>query len=307
MQPDPQHVNQFATGGPRGRYLCTAAVGAMALDAFTAGRIRTTAAEIDRNQDDHDTNGIGLDDVATAWRRGWGLTFSHGARSWGALMARWRAGDGAALQGRMAVVPRQYRTQVNFIGGHALYVSRQTRPGWLLVFDPIATAPREWPETVVQAFYLSGLALAGWGTGAGGATATAAAGQLVSQPDVRTSLAAYLGIPASTVVTDAHIRLAADRIATATGAWNRAFPVIHEEFKLYLAGHPGITAGAFPIVTNQDGTAPRSDDPTGNILALVGNVAGATGVGGIIRDGLLLAFVLALVLLGLYTLVRSEQ
>ncbi len=127
----------------------------------------------------------------------------------------------------------------------------------------------------------------------------------VASTDQRTNLAAYLGIPPATGVTVDHVKAAADRIATASGAWNRAFPVVFAELKLYLDGHPSINAGDFPIALTAAGAPPRSAAPTGNIFAVSANVAYATGVGGVVRDGLMLAFLLTIVLVGLYMVARS--
>lgn len=53
--------------------LCMCAEGAVALDAHTQGRIRTYPGAVHDNQDDN-SGGIGVDDVKTAWARGWGQT-----------------------------------------------------------------------------------------------------------------------------------------------------------------------------------------------------------------------------------------
>lgn len=53
--------------------LCMCAEGAVALDAHTQGRIRTSPGQVHDHQDDN-SGGIGVDDVKTAWSRGWGQT-----------------------------------------------------------------------------------------------------------------------------------------------------------------------------------------------------------------------------------------
>lgn len=187
MQPAPVHVNQFDAGGrfPNGtsstRYDCSVAVGIMEADAATGGRVRPTATQLRGLQGDQDRDGIGLDDVATALGK-LGVQTSHGRKLWTALMARWRAGDGAGIQGNYAVVPAPETSQPGGRFGHAIYVQRETRPGYLLVDDPLAKQAREWRTSVVRNFYVSGLALGSWVTSSsagGSAAATGSSGGTV--------------------------------------------------------------------------------------------------------------------------------
>lgn len=337
MLPDPVHVNQFTTGGARGRYLCTAAAGAMALDAYTQGRIRVGAKAIDDLQDDKD-GGIGLDDVAVAWKRGWGLTFSHGRRSWTTVRARLAKGDGLVLQGSYAVVPTAYRAQKTFTGGHAIYVSRLV-PGGVRVFDTIANGPTVWPEAVVRNFYLSGLANAGWGSGtAPGVTPPPPGGSgdpVVSPPPtnvtgkvVRIATGQTVSTGSCTQVTilapgplgDAQRVIPVPRESLAdpctvcpTGwskAWYEPSPV-EQIFGGWIAlkdtgGQPN--ACVAPNVKVGD-SGPASN--LGGIVGEAGEVAGAAvaaavaGLGPALTPLLYLAAVLALVLMGLYLLARS--
>lgn len=299
-QPDPLHVTQF--GGPRGPLLCTAAVGAMALDAFTAGRIRTTAQRIDELQDDH-SGGIGLNDVATAWKRGWGLTFRNGPASWLTLRARWLAGDGAGIQGLYRVVPVAIRADKNFTGGHAIYVSRFTRTGFLRVFDPIRTGPIEWPESVVRNFYLSGLALAGWGSGstAGIPTATNASSSTNPRPPGVTgdllTVAQWLGIPPGTPFDQSVADQLERKLNSTWGpqAISRLMP-----FYRALVGS-GLTAGAIDSPARGDGTSFGGAVGVPEIAQAI-----VDGIGGIVTNAVWLIAIFAIVLLGLYLLVKAD-
>lgn len=195
----------------------------------------------------------------------------------------------------------------------AIYGRNQIRPGTRT--DTVQTFPFVWaPSSDGNAPDAYGDQLAGWiaswarqypaaGSNAPGATPGAAPAS--SSPDVRTTLAAYLGIPASTVVTMEHVKTAADRIATASGAWNRAYPVVLAELRLYLEGHPGIQAGAFPIVLNEKGQPPRTGevgplDPIGGLVAPI-----TDAIGGILTNFGYLVAILVLIILGLWLLVRS--
>lgn len=333
MLPDPVHVNQFSTGGARGRYLCTAAAGAMALDAFTSGRIRVGARDIDDRQDDHDSNGIGLDDVATAWRRGWGLTFSHGRRTWTTARARLAKGDGLVLQGSYAVVPTAYRAQKTFTGGHAIYVSRLV-DGGMRVFDPIANGPTVWPEAVVRNFYLSGLATAGWGSGTttgpgrddwstnpGQATTTPGkVVQIATGNAVSTGSCSQVTILAPGPLGDAQRVIPipreslADPCTVCPTGWSKAWyepSLVEQIFGGWIAlkdtgGQPN--ACVAPNVKVGD-SGPASN--LGGVAGEAGEVAGAAvaaavaGLGPALTPLLYLAAVLALVLMGLYLLARS--
>jgi hypothetical protein len=145
----------------------------MALDAFTGGRVRPTVTAMRAAQNDHDGNGIGLDDVTVAWRK-FGYRFQHGPVLWATLMARFRRGEGAILQGMSGGLGR---FAIGRNVPHAIYVQRSTPQGHLVVNDPLASGSRAIPEADVRRFYLTGLARAGWGAGtAPGATPAASGG-----------------------------------------------------------------------------------------------------------------------------------
>jgi hypothetical protein len=299
MQPDPTHVNQFSTGGARGRYLCTAAAGAMALDAFTAGRIRVGAKDIDDRQDDS-SGGVGLNDVATAWKRGWGLTFSHGPRSWAAVRARLAASDGVVLQGLYAVVPVIYRAQANFTRGHAIYAARLPRPGWVRVFDPIAKGATEWPEPVVRNFYLSGLALAGWGVGATTGPGAAPGERLGGWGDL-------ISFPVGHIITAADITTILVTLQRA-GWFDDEGPAAEV---VALAQYRGVlervALGRPWTKALQDELAAAAGSAASDPLGLAGVADTITrGLGQVATTAVILAAVLVITVAGLYLLARGE-
>lgn len=183
--PAPVHVTQ-RDGSPWAPYGCMGAVGAMALDAFTGGRVRVSMHEVRRNQDDQ-AGGIGLDDVATAWSRGWGLTFSQGARSWDQVRARLAAGDGAAVTINYGRLGSSRAPGSSFTGPHALYLQSLT-PAGIVTNDPLRSGPVTLPESVVRAAYAGS---AGWGIGA---TATAGPGDQAGVDQLYTMLRGKYGV-----------------------------------------------------------------------------------------------------------------
>lgn len=301
MQPDPVHVCQFDAGA-RGPYLCTAASGAMALDAFTSGRIRVGAARIDELQNDHDRNGIGLNDVAVAWKAGWDLTFSNGRRSWTTVAKRLQAGDGAVLQGSYAVVPAKYKAQANFNGGHAIYAARYTGPGLIQVHDPIRRSKTVWPESVVRNFYLSGLAAAGWGTGkpgsgtgggSGGGGATVTAGLL-------DEFLATIGRSQSDLIRDEDVvpfvKFMQSKGLVPGGSPANPLIAAFDRSVRNLVGQPWSSVGQGLL---DQATAP---DPFGIVTAVNGAVG---ALGDVVVNAVWLIAILVVILLGAYMLARS--
>jgi hypothetical protein len=96
-----------------------------------------------------------------------------------------------------------------------------------------------------------------------GGTSDKAVLAVAGAPATPTTLAAYLGVDPATPVTDAMIASAANKIATATGMFNRAYPVIYAEMALLLKNSPGITAGKFPLSLTATGTPPGTDPGAG--------------------------------------------
>lgn len=164
--PAPIHVRQLDGSAWAGSG-CMGAAAAMALDAYTRGGIRVSMHAIRANQSDR-SGGIGLDDVAEAWRKGWSLTLVHGSPSWATVRGRLAQGDGAIVTIRYGTLG-QWRAQGStFTGAHALYLQRLTSgPGgaagsWVQVNDPLRSSAAVLPESVVRAAYTGG---AGWGKG----------------------------------------------------------------------------------------------------------------------------------------------
>jgi hypothetical protein len=326
-QPAPVHVNQFSAGGrfPDGkssaRYDCAVAVGVMMADAGTGGRVRPTTTELRGLQTDQDTNGIGFDDVALALGKR-GVQLEHGRKAWPTLTARWRAGDGAGVQGLYSVVPRPYTSQPGGRFGHALYVQRYSRPGWLLVDDPLAATAREWPESVVRNFYFTGLALAAWVTG------SSAGGSAGGSSSDGTILAVFSGQSASSC--------ADVRILAPGNAGIGLYPIPHEDIGRpcveCAAGFVPAVVSVGPVQSLQGFTAPQDlpagapnacvragtkpgDRPSSDPGAVVGNALGSIidipaligGLGDVARNVMLLGFALVALLVGLYILATGDR
>lgn len=161
--PPPVHVHQL-DGSPWARSGCMGAAGAMALDAYTRGAIRAGMNAIRANQDDRD-GGIGVDDVAVAWSRGWGLTFAHGSPSWAAIGDRLDRGDGVVVAVNYGAMRSSRAPGSSFTGAHALYLQRRERTPYgprIAVNDPLRTAAIMLPEEDVRRAYIGS---AGWGKG----------------------------------------------------------------------------------------------------------------------------------------------
>lgn len=173
--PPPAHIHQLDGSAWQGS-ACMGAAGAMALDAYSAGSIRVGQAAIRANQDDQ-TGGIGLDDVATAWQRGWGQRLTQGSRSWSTVRARLLKGDGAIVAVNYGAMGSSRAPGSTFVGAHALYVQRLyvrgTRAASIMavVNDPLRRAAIEIPEGVLSTAYTGS---AGWGSGTYGQAATGA-------------------------------------------------------------------------------------------------------------------------------------
>jgi hypothetical protein len=170
MQPAPAHVNQFSAGGvfqsgPRKgqsskSWDCMVAVGMMALDAATG--IRVSATDFRARQRDQ-VGGIGLNDVAEAWRSIPGAPkFSHGLKLWGSVANRLDRGDGVAMPGLYSALGDERGS--TYRGGHAIYVQRRATGGYL-VNDPIRRAPAVVSESAIRRFWLTGGMQAGWAEG----------------------------------------------------------------------------------------------------------------------------------------------
>lgn len=322
MQPAPAHVNQFAAGGrfPDGssstRYDCAVAVGVMMADAGTGGRVHLTDTELRGLQNDQDTNGIGWDDVAVALRKR-GVTLEHGRKLWPNLTARWRAGNGAGVQGAYWVVPRPYTSQPGGRFGHALYVQRFTRPGWLLVDDPLAGAAREWPESVVRNFYLSGLALAAWvssSSAAGADVASSSGGTVISL------------VNATAAASCSQVTILAPGLS-GIGLYPIPRESIGQPCVECAAGYVPAIVTVGPVQSLQGFTTPQDAHGAANACVKAGTKPGdrpdssavvpdaigsfvgplIAGLGDVARNVMLLAFALVALLLGLYILATGDR
>jgi hypothetical protein len=172
-------ITQF-DGGPFEGANCTLASGAML--ARLGYGIVTTGSILRTLQDDQD-GGTGINDLATALWRGYGITFPHGLIKTDTLKKLLGAGYGAVVQGDYSKVPPALRLQKDFTGGHAIYLdgyypgnARRGIPEAYYVIDPIGR-PRFgyqgdwWPASVVDDFALSwggGRVVAMWGYPPGG-------------------------------------------------------------------------------------------------------------------------------------------
>ena len=172
-------VTQF-DGGPLQGANCTMAAGAML--ARLGYGIVTTGSTLRSLQDDQ-TGGTGINDLAIALWRGYGVTFPQGLIRPETLKTLLAAGYGAVVQGDYAKVPPALRLQKDFTGGHAIYLdgyyagnpSRGIPPAYYVI-DPIGRPNYGyqgdwWPASVVDDFALSwggGRVVAMWGFPPGG-------------------------------------------------------------------------------------------------------------------------------------------
>lgn len=172
-------ITQF-DGGPLQGANCTLASGAML--ARLAYGIVTDGSTLRTLQDDQ-VGGTGIDDLATALWRGYGVSPAHGLIRTETLRKLLAAGYGAVVQGDYGRVPVGLRLEKSFAGGHAVYLDgyypgspRQGIPAAYYVIDPIGRPAFGyqgdwWPASVVEDFVLSwggGRAAAMWAFPPGG-------------------------------------------------------------------------------------------------------------------------------------------
>jgi hypothetical protein len=172
-------VTQF-DGGPFQGSNCTLASGAML--ARLGYGIVTTGSILRTLQDDQD-GGTGINDLATALWRGYGITFPHGLIKTGTLKSLLTSGYGAVIQGDYSKIPPGLRLQRDFTGGHAIYLdgyypgnAKRGIPEAYYVIDPIGRPKYGyqgdwWPASVVDDFALAwggGRVVAMWGYPPGG-------------------------------------------------------------------------------------------------------------------------------------------
>jgi hypothetical protein len=156
-------ITQF-DGGPKQGSNCTLASGSM-LARLGVGVV-TTGSTLRTLQDDQD-GGTGINDLATALWRGYGVSFRSGLVRPDHLKALLAQGYGAVVQGDYSKVPRSLRLQKGFTGGHAIYLdgyypgnAQRSVPEAYYVIDPLGR-PRSgyegewWPASVVDDFATS--------------------------------------------------------------------------------------------------------------------------------------------------------
>jgi hypothetical protein len=148
-------VTQF-DGGPFQGANCTLASGAML--ARLGFGIVTTGSILRTLQDDQ-VGGTGLDDLATALWRGYGVSIRYGLLQPEELKNLLSTGYGAVIQGDYAQIPEQLKLQRGFNGGHAIYLDgyydKGPTPAYYVI-DPIGRPNRYegewWPASIIDAF-----------------------------------------------------------------------------------------------------------------------------------------------------------
>jgi hypothetical protein len=186
-------ITQF-DGGPFQGANCTLASGSML--ARLAFGIVTNGSTLRTLQDDQD-GGTGLNDLATALHRGYGVSAPTGLLRPQQLKDLLASGYGAVIQGIYGKLPTALRLQRSFTGGHAIYLDgyypgnpRRGTPEAYYVIDPIGRPGSGyrgewWPAKYVDEF---GLAFGGgripamWAYPPGGVPPTVVGPDVVSIP-----------------------------------------------------------------------------------------------------------------------------
>ena len=151
-------ITQF-DGGPFQGANCTLASGAM---LARLGRGVVTNGSILRTLQDDQDGGTGINDLAVALWRGYGVHFPSGLLRPDQLKSLLGSGYGAVIQGDYSKIPRALRLQKNFTGGHAIYLDGyypgnpgRGIPEAYYVIDPIGRWGYQgdwWPASFVDAF-----------------------------------------------------------------------------------------------------------------------------------------------------------
>ena len=172
-------VTQF-DGGPHSGANCMLTSGAM-LVRLGFGVV-TTGSTLRTLQDDQD-GGTGLNDLATALWRGYGISLPSGLIRPNQLKSLLAAGYGAAVQGDYSKIPRALRLQKDYLGGHAIYLdgyypgdARRGIPEAYYVIDPLGRPQAGyegdwWPASAVDDFaraFAGGRVAAMWAFPPGG-------------------------------------------------------------------------------------------------------------------------------------------
>jgi len=148
----PRHVRQLGWGSSLDGENCTMASACIALDRHTEGAKTCTPPRMRSLQDDQ-TGGTDLNDAAVAWSRGFSETLDvHWGTSWSAFVSMINGGRGGILQGTYSRITAQYSSQTSFDGGHAMYINEFRADGYALVYDPLASAPKWMPASMLQSY-----------------------------------------------------------------------------------------------------------------------------------------------------------
>jgi hypothetical protein len=153
-------ITQF-DGGPFQGANCTLASGSML--ARLAFGVVTNGSVLRTLQDDQD-GGTGLNDLAQALWRGYGVSAPTGLLRPQQLKDLLASGYGAVVQGLYGEIPAGLRLQRDFTGGHAIYLdgyypgnAKRGIPEAYFVIDPLGRPKAGykgewWPATVVDEF-----------------------------------------------------------------------------------------------------------------------------------------------------------
>ncbi len=156
-------ITQF-DGGPFQGANCTLASGSML--ARLAFGIVTNGSVLRTLQDDQD-GGTGLNDLAQALWRGYGVSAPSGLLRPQQLKDLLASGYGAVVQGVYGEIPAGLRLQPSFTGGHAIYLdgyypgnAKRGIPEAYYVIDPLGRPGGGyqgdwWPASVVDAFAMA--------------------------------------------------------------------------------------------------------------------------------------------------------
>jgi hypothetical protein len=279
--PAPAHLRQL-DGSAMGRWNCAPTAGAMALDAYTGGRVRVTPAAM-RAATGKASGGMSLWDLQRGWKRGWGLSMSAGYVAWPAVRARLAAGLGVMLPVNYGAMKPWRAKGSTFTGIHMLYLQSLSAAG-VLLDDPLSSGPATVPESVIKAAWIGG---AGWGSGA--YSPAAGAGASSGAGGTRT-VAQELGVPDATPFDAGLMARCLSRLQAGT-ATERNYKLIAagQAYALYVGRS---TAGQVPWLD----PAPAAPDPLGVNAAVASLSSGLTDALG---RGVLLAAILAVAGLGL--------
>lgn len=132
--------------------LCMATEGAVAIDAHTGGRVRSTPGQIHDGQTDM-SGGIGIDDVGRAWAKLWGAELLQPDDfNFADTVAAVAARRHALIAVDYSKLPYAY--QIQKVGtkpfDHALGLDDVNAAGDLYVYDSLGTGPRWIPQTAIR-------------------------------------------------------------------------------------------------------------------------------------------------------------